>query len=352
MSRTAIQGAVAGAVVRALFSLPDPVLDVLGGRRPGEAAGLAPDAWLLAKLGSAGRTVDQTDPPAVVRERFVLETAMVQARAQLPVAAEERTCADLPARLYVPQGVPAPAPLLVYYHGGGWVIGSSATHDASCRLLAHEARVRVLSVDYRLAPEHPWPAAAEDAHRAFTWAVEHARELGADPERIAVGGDSAGGNLAAVVARRARDAGGPLPAFQLLIYPATDFSRPRRASHQTYGAGYLLTTERMDWFEEHYVPAPADKTHPDASPQLADDLAGLPPAHIATAEADPLRDEGEAYAEALRRAGVTVSVRRHPHLHGFFNMTVSRSARNGVSHLAGVLQHALRAGEGRTARSG
>lgn len=344
MSRTTIQVAVGSAVVRTLFSLPDPVLTALGRTRPVAAEGLTPDAWLLAKLGSAGRAVDYDDPPEVVRERFVVETALISVDPKVPVAVEEREAAGLPARLYVPQGVPQPAPLLVYFHGGGWVIGSPATHDESCRRLAHEARVRILSVDYRMAPEHPYPAAADDAEAAFRWAHEHAAELGADPGRIAVGGDSAGGNLAAVVCRRTRDAGGPQPAFQLLIYPATDFGRPRRPSHQTYGDGFLLTTERMDWFEALYVPGEDDKTHPDASPLRATDLAGLAPAHVATAEADPLRDEGEEYADRLRQAGVTVSVHRHPHLHGFFNMTASRSARSAVSHLAGVLQQALRAG--------
>jgi acetyl esterase len=339
MSRTAIEG----ALVRSLLALPGPVLAALGGRRPAQAAALEPDAWLLAKAGTAARARrgSEEDDPVAARERFEVETATVSARVRVPVRAEHHDAGGRPARLYVPSGLAAPSPLLVFFHGGGWVVGSPASHDASCRLLAHDAGVRVLSVDYRLAPEHPFPAAADDAEAAFLWAVGHAGELGADPDAIAIGGDSAGGNLAAVTARRTRDAGGPQPAFQLLIYPATDFSRPRRASATQFGQGYLLTTDRMDWFEDHYVPDGALKLHPDASPLLADDLAGLAPAHVATAAGDPLRDEGEAYAARLRAAGVPVSVHRHAHLHGFFSMTASPSARRSVAHLAGVLHHAL-----------
>jgi acetyl esterase len=342
VTRAAIQGAVGGALLRAILALPDPVLRRLGGRRPPEARDLDAAAWLLARSGTASRDArGEEQDPVAARERFAVESAMVGARVDVPVDVEARTAAGLPARLYVPRGVGTPSPLLVFFHGGGWVVGSPETHDASCRLLAHEAGVRILSVDYRKAPEHRFPAAVDDAFAAFAWAAEHAAELGADPAAIAVGGDSAGGNLAAVTARRARDAGGAQPKFQLLIYPATDFSRPRRRSASVFGQGYLLTTERMDWFEDHYVPDPADKQHPDASPLLADDLSGLAPAHIATAAADPLHDEGEAYADALRAAGVPVSIQRHPHLHGFFNMTASRSARRAVTHLAGVLAQGL-----------
>ena len=338
MSFAAIQGAVAGALVRALLALPAPLLRLLGGR--GRPDGLEPDAWLLARLGTITRgTAERT--PAEARERFVVETAMITARLPLDVEVTEVQVAGRDARLFVPAGVPSPSPLLVYFHGGGWVVGSPATHDPACRLLADQARVRVLSVDYRKAPEHRFPAGVEDASAAFLWAVEHAAELGADPDAIAVGGDSAGGNLAAVVSRRARDAGGPLPAFQLLIYPATDFSRPRRPSHAEFGSDYLLTIERMDWFEDQYVPDAGDKHHPDASPLLAGDLSGLPPAHIATAVADPLRDEGEEYAAMLRASGVPATVQRHPHLHGFFSITASPSARRAISHVAGALQQGL-----------
>ena len=326
--------------MRALLALPTPLLRILGGRRRPEAVGLEPDAWLLARAGTLTRGSTERSPDEA-RERFVVETAIISARPVRDVAVTTVRAGDCDARLFTPSGLAAPSPLLVYFHGGGWVVGSPATHDPACRLLASEAGVRILSVDYRKAPEHRFPAAVQDAHAAFAWAVSHASELGADPERIAVGGDSAGGNLAAVVARRARDAGGPLPAFQLLIYPATDFSRPRRPSATQFGEGYLLTTDRMDWFEDHYVPDADGKRDPDASPLLAEDLSGLPPAHIATAAADPLRDEGEEYAAKLREAGVPATVRRHPHLHGFFSMTASPSARRAISHVAGVLQQSL-----------
>ena len=330
-------------MVRAVLALPGPLLRLLGGRRRPEAAGLAPDAWLLAKLGTLARESRGAEavPPPEARERFAVETAMISRPPDVAVDASPWTVAGRDALLLVPRGLAAPSPLLVFFHGGGWVIGSPATHADSCRQLAHDAGVRVLSVDYRKAPEHRFPAAVDDAEAAFAWAVEHAAELGADPELIAVGGDSAGGNLAAVVCRRARDAGGPMPAFQLLIYPACDFSRPRRPSATRFGRHYLLTTERMDWFEDHYVPDPAVKRSPDASPLLADDLSGLPPAHVAVAAADPLLDEGEEYAAALRAAGVPASVHRHPHLHGFFNMTASPSARRANAHLAGVLTQGL-----------
>jgi len=226
----------------------------------------------------------------------------------------------LGARHYRPAGDGA-APLLVFYHGGGWAIGDLDTHDAVCRLVCRDAGVHVLSVDYRRAPEHPAPAAAEDAHAAFTWALAHAAELGADPARVAVGGDSAGGNLAAVVAQQARDAGGPAPALQWLLYPATDFTSQTR-SRTLFASGFLLTKADMDWFEQQYLDGSAvERTDPRVSPALAGDLSGLAPALIVTAGFDPLRDEGDQYAAALRAAGTRVDHRRMgPLTHGFANL--------------------------------
>jgi acetyl esterase len=245
----------------------------------------------------------------------------------------------LTARLYVPANAPAGGPLLVYFHGGGWVEGSAATHEPSCRLLAHLAGVRVISVDYRLAPEHPYPAAADDALAAYRDARARAAELGADPARVAVGGDSAGGNLAAVVAQDLRgDA--EAPAFQLLIYPGLDMSR-KHPSRLRFGEGFVLTEENMTWYEDQYVPDRALRADPRVSPLVAPDLAALPPAYIATALADPLRDEGEAYAERLRAAGVPVALHRHPQVHGFFNLTVMRSALRGLTLMAGALRQGL-----------
>ena len=226
----------------------------------------------------------------------------------------------IPARHYVPVSGGA-VPLLVFYHGGAWTIGDLDTHDALCRLTCRDASVHVLSIDYRLAPEHPAPAAVEDAYAAFEWAHEHAAELGADPGRVAVGGDSAGGNLAAVVCQLARDAGGPTPVLQWLIYPRTDFSTQTR-SLSLFARGFLLTKRDMEFFESQYLRASGlDKTDPRVSPLLAESLSGLAPALIAVAGFDPLRDEGESYAAALRAAGTAVDLRYMGSLtHGFANL--------------------------------
>ena len=226
----------------------------------------------------------------------------------------------IPARHYRPAD-DDPAPLLVFFHGGGFVFGDLETHDSACRLICRDAGVHVLAIDYRLAPEHKAPAAAEDAYAAYLWAREHAAELGADPDRIAVGGDSAGGCLAAVVTRLARDAGAPLPALQWLIYPVTDM-RGGTTSRTLFADGFLLTKRNMDWFERAYVDGSGlDVTDSQVSPLLADDLTGLSPALVVTAGFDPLRDEGEQYADKLRAAGVTVDARRMgPMTHAFLNM--------------------------------
>ena len=250
---------------------------------------------------------------------------------------------QIPARLYTPDGAAAPGPLLVYYHGGGFVICDLDTHDPACRFLAHHADIRVLSVDYRLAPEHGFPAAHDDAVAAFRHAADHAAELGADPSRIAVGGDSAGGNLAAGVAQRAaREAasnGGAVPVFQLLIYPWVDLSSKRR-SHRLFAEGYYLTESELDWFAAHYVDRPDQVRDARCSPLLADDVHGLAPACVITAGFDPLRDEGEEYAARLRGAGVPVALRRHPGLiHGFLAMLGSgRVAREALAEAAGALR--------------
>ena len=222
----------------------------------------------------------------------------------------------IPARLYTPPGGAAPRGLLVYFHGGGFVVGDLESHDGVCRDLAAGAEVAVLAVDYRLAPEHPFPAAVEDAWTALSWAKANAGSLGADPGRVAVGGDSAGGNLAAVAALMARDEGLPL-SLQLLVYPVTDFSR-RRPSYEENREGYFLGATAMDWFEGHYGPARDDWR---ASPILAADHRNVAPAVVMTCEYDPLRDEGDDYAAALRAAGVEVTHRRYPGLiHGVLGM--------------------------------
>ena len=210
---------------------------------------------------------------------------------------------------------------MIFIHGGGFVIGDLDSHDDLCRLICRDAGVHVLSVDYRLAPEHKAPAAADDGFAAYRWAREHAAELGADPDRVAVGGDSAGGNIAAVVAQRARAEGVPQPALQLLIYPWTNPSGETR-SQTLFASGYFLTKADIEWFADKYVTgASVQITDPVVSPLLADDLSGLAPALVLTGGFDPLRDEGVAYAEALRAAGVAVDLRQAGALiHGFANM--------------------------------
>lgn len=247
-----------------------------------------------------------------------------------------------PARHYVPFSSAAPQPLIVFFHGGGFAQGGLDSHDVGCRLLAKHAGAQVLSVDYRLAPEHPFPAAVEDACAALRWAFEHARELGADETRVAVAGDSAGGNLAAVASADASQAAdGATPILQILIYPATDFVA-RARSHELFDQGFLLVREDMDWFTANYVGS-ADKQDPRLSILRAPDVEGTAPALILTAGFDPLRDEGEAYAARLREAGVPVVLRRFPGLiHGFFNLTgISRSSRDAVIEIAGAARAML-----------
>lgn len=216
---------------------------------------------------------------------------------------------ELPIRVYVPQGT-EPFGVCLYFHGGGWVLNSIDTHDDLVRRLCAASGCVFVNVEYRLAPEDPYPAAIEDAYTALKWIHDHATEIACDANRIAVSGDSAGGNLAAVVCLMSRDRGGPQISFQALIYPITDcdFERP---SYHANGEGYFLTRREMLWFWNHYVSSPEQMREPYASPLLAGSLRNLPPAFILTAEYDPLRDEGEAYANALRAAGIDVTLHRY-----------------------------------------
>lgn len=226
----------------------------------------------------------------------------------------------VPVRVYTPRVEP-PLPGLVWFHGGGWVLGDLETHDALCRHLALACAAVVVSVDYRLAPEHPFPAAVDDATAATRWVAANAAALDVDPHRLAVGGDSAGGNLATVVCRRARDTGHPALRWQLLVYPITDCDFDT-ASYTENATGYGLTRAGMQWFWHHYVPGSDERLHPDASPLRAADLTRLPPAYVITAEYDPLRDEGEAYARRLIEAGVSTRLERFPGMiHGFVRRT-------------------------------
>ncbi|MBL6454580.1 alpha/beta hydrolase [Belnapia sp. T6] len=224
-------------------------------------------------------------------------------------------------RVYTPHGT-GPFPLLVFFHGGGFVVCDLDTHDAICRNLCAGAACVVVSVDYRLAPEHRFPAAHDDCLTATRWAAEHTRELGANPERVVVGGDSAGGLLAAATALRLRDEGSPRLTGQLLLYPTTDLGTPVTASMTEYAEGYGLAAADLPWFWEKYLNSPSDAADPRASPLRAPDLRGLPPTMVLTAECDPLRDEGERYAERLLDAGVpTVLSRQAGMIHAFLLFT-------------------------------
>jgi acetyl esterase len=226
---------------------------------------------------------------------------------------------DIPVRLYSPAAGEV-LPVVVYFHGGGWCIGNITSHDGVCRKLAAGSGLTVVSVDYRLAPEHTFPCAAEDCYAAACWVAQHAGELGVDGSRLAVAGDSAGGNLAAVTSILARDRGAPTIAFQLLVYPLTDATMGFPSIKEN-GEGYLLTAADIAWFYDHYAGTDSDRKNPMLSPLYAPNLSALPPALVMTAEYDPLRDEGEAYADALQQAGVSARASRYDGLvHGFFGL--------------------------------
>ena len=259
-----------------------------------------------ARLNSAGRFENTDGPPQPVR--LVVNTSCPGPGGEIPL------------RLYYPDDA-GPLPVCVFFHGGGWVLCSLDSHDTTCRRLVNATGCLVVSVDYRLAPEHPFPAAVEDAFAATKWVAEHAGSMCADPARIAVAGDSAGGNLAAVVSLLARDAGAPKLVFQLLIVPVTEHL-PDNSSYRECGADYYLTRGFMAWFFSHYLPREQDRRDWRALPSLAPSLAGLPPALVLTAECDPLREEGEAYARRLAAEGVPVTLRRFDGtLHQFFVMS-------------------------------
>jgi acetyl esterase/lipase len=265
-----------------------------------------------------------------VRRNMVDLAAALDPRDLAPVAVDDRVLdgpgGPLPLRCYVPPSARAAAASadaaagLIYFHGGAGVFGSVQTHDAVCRMIALDAAVTVISVEYRLAPEHPYPAGLDDAWHAAQWIAEHCAQLGLDPRRLAIGGDSAGATLATVVCGIARDHGGPAFAAQLLLCPVTDLCA-QNASREEFANGYFLTRALLDWAIEQYCPPGTDRRDPRLSPLHAADLSRLPPAHVHTAEFDPMRDEGAAYAQALERAGVPVRYRCHAGLiHHFYGM--------------------------------
>ena len=252
---------------------------------------------------------------------------------------------ELPVRVYRKFGAAATPPAIVYFHGGGWVTGDLETHDGTCRLLAEVTGCVVVAVDYRLAPEHPFPAAIDDAVAAYVWVHQHSGELSIEPGRVGVMGDSAGGNLSAALALEARGLNVPPPAAQGLIYPAVDLEM-RAASHETVGTGFGLDRAAIEWFRSQYLPPPDDWRSPRVSPLLAGDLSGLAPALVVTAGFDPLRDEGKAYADALAAAGVPVRYRCYDDMiHGFFSMGIlpeGMAIATEVCQAMGELMHAGR----------
>jgi acetyl esterase len=306
-------------------------------------------AFVLDLVVKSGRPAYHTLSPKEARQLFretrPASTPVPPAIGEVRSASAEGPRGPIPLRVYRPASVADATrlPALVFFHGGGWVIGDLDTHDTLCRQLTAEAGISVVSVDYRLAPEHKFPAAADDAWAATRWVAAHAAELGVDGARLAVGGDSAGGNLAAVVALMARDAGGPALALQALLYPVTDVAAESR-SYADLADGYLLTREGMRWFIAHYLDRAAEGGDWRASPLRATSLAGVAPALVVTAGFDPLRDEGDAYAARLREAGVSVDhVCFGGMIHGFVPMgKLIETGNRAVTLIAGSLRYALR----------
>ena len=250
---------------------------------------------------------------------------------------------EIPVRIYVPQGN-GPFGVLVYFHGGGWVVGNIEMTDQPCRMITNAAGCVTVSVDYRLAPEHKFPAGPEDCYAATKWVAENAAKLGCDAERIAVGGTSAGATLAAATALMARDRGGPAIAYQLLVYPATRRELDTPSHRQFATDGYhILSRADMEWFWGHYLASAADAANPYACPARAKTLAGLPPAIVITAEFDPLRDEGEAYAARLREEGTATVLKRYDGVtHGFFGMpSVVEKSRRAIAEVSAALRDAI-----------
>ncbi len=335
------------AVVTALGKAPTAIQRLVGGRAPtSDGIPIEPEVGAALRLLALVPGSSFEDLPLDQARAQIDGEAAVFGGAPIPMF-EVRDLqiptpdGQIPARLYRADARDTDR-LLIYFHGGGWVVGSLTSADTACRFLARHAGVSVLSVDYRLAPEHRFPAAPDDALAAFRFARAQAEAWGHDPHQIAVGGDSAGGNLAAVLCQDLRTSEEIQPAFQLLFFPVTDLSTKHR-SYREFSDGFFLTEKQMDWYRDHYL-GEHPATDPRVSPLLAEDLAGLPPAYVAVSGFDVLRDEGEAYARRMAAAGVRTALRRHDRLiHAFVNSTgVGHSSREAFLEACG----ALRAGVG------
>ncbi len=316
-------------IVSRLLAAPEPVLDRLIGAAPISLDGRVLNRRLQLMLVAAerlGLTMDDQDSPVEERRAGLRRSAALGMPTRTGIYVVDRLipgpAGDIPVRIYRRLGMPDPTPAIVYLHGGGWAAGDLDTHDGSCRLLAFESECVVVSVDYRLAPEHPFPAAVDDAVAAYRWVHDHVTELAIEPGRVGVMGDSAGGNLAAVIAQVTRDTDVPAPTAQCLVYPSTD-ALMREPSHKLFAEGFFLSHDSMVWYREQYLPDPADWDSPLASPIEEPSLEGICPTMIVTAGFDPLRDEGRKYADRLVDAGVPVRYRCYDDMvHGFFGMGV------------------------------
>lgn len=342
---------IAASAAGVLSSLPTGVLRLLGSRTNKDGNELDADVIASLKALTVVSGEDFADLPVEEGRRMIDEEAYLacpRSKMQKVGSVTEHEVAGVRVRHYRPKGsesVDVDLPTVVYFHGGGWVLGSLNSHDSTCRWLCARGDVAVLSVDYRLAPEHAFPASVDDA-TAVTLAVLNGEVQGTDPARVATAGDSAGGNLSAAVNLRLRDEGKPLPRLQMLFVPVTDLRVFDTDSYHEFSDGLFLTAKHMDWYREHYVPNEEDRHSPYASPLAAEDLSGLPPAYVAVGGFDPLRDEGEAYARRLAEAGVDVTLRRHEGLvHPFVNSTgIWKGARTAMDEAVGALRLALKIG--------
>ncbi|MET0283007.1 MAG: alpha/beta hydrolase [Polyangiales bacterium] len=339
----ALEHAVARRLLGAAQRLPSAVLQPLS--RAADGAVVHPEIAILLGLQRLLGVRQLSEANVEAARRRMRRDSRVHSGTPISVGAvHELTypAATGPqrARHYVPRSG-GRAPLLVFVHGGGFALGDLDTHDLPCRALCSQGNMHVLSVEYRLAPEHPFPAAADDVSAALRWAQQNAERLGADPARVAIGGDSAGGNLAAVATLIAKRRGDALPALQLLIYPAVDSTRDSD-SMASFSEGLFLTRADIHWFREAYL-RDIDRSDERVSPLLSKDLKGLPPAIVLSAGFDPLRDEGEAYARALEAAGNRVLLRRFPQLiHGFINLgAVSPHAAQSLREVAELARDQL-----------
>lgn len=340
-----VLGGARNTVARSIFTLPRPVLRRLAGP-PVVVDGKTLDVemQLLLRLQRLEGPPAESLPLAQARRQVVASSRLVGGRHPIGAVTErsiEGPVGPIGLRFYTPRGLTGASPALMYVHGGGFMHGGLDSHDSVCRQLAEQAQVRVVAVDYRLAPEAPFPAAFEDVLAAWTWVNAHAAGIGIDPDRIAIGGDSAGGNLSAVIALHAVRSKTVAPAFQLLIYPVTAFGQPTK-SRDTYAEGFYLTRTYIELADELYLVGDEDLTDPRLSP-LLNDPTGVAPAHLVTAGFDPLLDEGEAYADRLREAGVPVEYHCEEGLiHAFANMGgVGSAAPSAIRRISSALERGL-----------